>query len=189
MCYQQTNIKTGVRFPVLSQGGASSNSPSGGAGLSCIGTRMPSSPLRHLAVCMVCLVLAGCATPTTTVDFDAPRGSSIKVEKERVVLAPSPLVLKQRTESAALNKDGYSIDMQFADPVSGASLPITGKLYVYRARLSDVDTMARNSFTIPPEKVEALKQGAAVTIEGMSADGGKLLYRAILGLRRNVPPR
>jgi hypothetical protein len=50
--------------------------------------------------------------------------------------------------------------------------------------LSDVDVLARNFFRIPHDKITSLKQGAAVTIEGLSADGTKMLYRAVLGVCR-----
>jgi hypothetical protein len=48
--------------------------------------------------------------------------------------------------------------------------------------LTDVDVLARNFFRIPPDKVASLRQGAAVTIEGLSADGTKKLYRTVLGV-------
>jgi hypothetical protein len=127
----------------------------------------------------------GCSSPKTQIDFDSPTNSVLQLGKSSYVF-PGTATFEQRTKDPMHNEEGYNVNIDIADAASpGGRLPVTGKLYVFRSSLSDVDRMARNMFSIPPEKIQALKQGAAVTIEGMSADGGKLLYRAILGLRKN----
>lgn len=142
----------------------------------------------RLIVCSLsalAFLCGGCGSPKTQIDFNAPPGSVLSQGRKSFVF-PGTGTFDQRTENATRNENGYDVNIDVADATSpGGKLPVTGKLYVFKARLSDVDQMARNLFSIPPEKIEAMKQGAAVTIEGMSADGGKLLYRAILGLRRH----
>lgn len=142
--------------------------------------------LVPLAIAALC---AGCSSPRTQIDFNSPPGSVLQHGKNSYVF-PGVAAFDQRTKDPLRNEDGYDVNIDVADAASpGGRLPVTGKLYVFVTPLSDVDRMARNLFSIPPEKIQALKQGAAVTIEGMSADGGKLLYRAILGLRRNDTTR
>lgn len=129
------------------------------------------------------LLLTACKSPTV-VDLASPTGSTLTLGG-KVYPFPSVVSLKQRTKKPQETDGAYDISLMIDDPASpGGFVPATGKLYVYSVALTDVDRMARNHFSIPAEKIEALKSGAAVTIEGLSADGGKLLYRAIIGLRR-----
>ena len=117
----------------------------------------------------------------TTIDFANPEGAEITIKKKDFVF-PAAVSLAQRTPSIGQPTNGY--DVQLDIPDGGKVLNTHGKLYVYRVMFTDVDVLARNYFRIPKEKIEALKRGAAVTIEGFSADGGKRVYSAIIGVTK-----
>ena len=137
--------------------------------------------MRTTCISVLCLFMAGCAS--TTIDFADPPRSKIDIESKKYVF-PVAVRLRQKTRLATAI-GGYDIEIDLPDSTSqGEVLESYGKLYVYKTPLTDVDRLARNFFRIPEEKMEALKKGAAVTIEGYSADGHKLLYRAVIGLKK-----
>lgn len=128
------------------------------------------------------IMATSCAT-ITTVDFDSPQGSKMTLRNKKYVF-PVAVRLTQQT-APYLAENGYDIEIDIADSTCPSGfLTAKGKIYVYKTMLSDVDMLARNFFRIPQDKIESLRQGAAVTIEGMSADGGKRLYRAVLGMKK-----
>ena len=127
------------------------------------------------------LLLSGCAS--TTIDFSEPARTKLSIRSRRYVF-PTAIRLSQRTP-AQVDKNGYRIELDIPDPANrGRLLTAYGKLYVYKVILSDVDRLARNFFRIPDEKIESLKRGAAITIEGLSADKSKRLYKAVIGLKK-----
>lgn len=135
-----------------------------------------------LVLAILSLGVAGCGT-MTVIDFATPEGSKMTL-KEQVYTFPVAVPLTQKTERP-LTVNGYPIQIDIVDADSpGGILPVSGFIYVYETELSDVDLMARNYFRIPAEKILALKQGAAVIIEGFSADANKPLYRAVLGVKK-----
>lgn len=136
--------------------------------------------VRVLGVLACVAAVSGCAS-VTTIDFADPVGAEITIKKKDFVF-PVAVRLAQRTATIGPTTKGYDIELDIPD--GNSVLKTHGKLYVYTVTLSDVDRLARNYFRVPSEKVAALKKGAAVTIEGFSADGGKLVYRAILGVTK-----
>ncbi len=129
-----------------------------------------------------CLWLSGCGT-MTAIDFATPEGSKLQLKGESYTF-PATVKINQRTQRP-LTENGYPVQIDIADTESaGGMLAVSGVLYVYNVELSDVDLLARNYFRIPQEKILALKQGAAVIIEGFSADANKPLYRAVLGAKK-----
>jgi hypothetical protein len=139
--------------------------------------------LRLSGLPIALLVTLGCAT-RTAIDFESPRGSQLRL-REKSYVFPCAVRLPQRTAPLLAN-NGYAIEIEIADAKSpGGVLATRGVFYVYRTMLSDVDVLARNFFRIPEDKIGSLRDGAAVTIEGLSAEGGKLLYRAVLGLQKD----
>lgn len=125
--------------------------------------------------------LTGCAS--TTIDFAEPAGADLSIRGLSYKM-PAAVRLRQRTPYYQA-VGAYDFIINIPDRASpGGVLPAYGRVYVYQTPLSDVDRLARNFFRIPKEKIDALKEGAAVTIEGYSADGGKRLYRAVVGLRK-----
>jgi hypothetical protein len=138
--------------------------------------------LGHLfAVALVGFLAQGCSS-ITTIDFDTPVGSKLRLKNEQYVF-PAAVRLSQKTPTPKIAQNGYDIEIDIAQ--GDDFLTASGKLYVFEATLTDVDALARNYFRIPQSKIDSLSEGAAVTIEGMSADDGKLLYRAILGMKRS----
>ena len=130
---------------------------------------------------LVALLLSGCAS--TTIDFTEPPETKLSIRRKNYVF-PIAVRLPQRTPSL-VDKTGYNIELDIPDSANpGTALTAYGKLYVYKVALSDVDRLARNFFRIPDEKIASLKSGAAVTIEGLSADRSKRLYKAVIGLKK-----
>ncbi|MBN2450713.1 MAG: hypothetical protein JXR77_10005 [Lentisphaeria bacterium] len=142
--------------------------------------------LMILLLCCVGIAGTGCRT-TTTIDFEEPGGTAL-VMGSRTYQFPAQMKLPQRTPP------GTTVggrDVVFIIPHAAAperQVVAKGLLYVYKVQLSDVDRLARNYFRITSDKIQSLLEGAAVTIEGLSADGAKELYRVVIGLDRENAP-
>ena len=139
---------------------------------------------RIVALAVLALAFCGCGT-MTAINFATPEGSKVTL-KDKVYTFPVTVPLTQRTQRP-LPENGYPIKIDIADPDStNGFMQVAGFMYVYKTELSDVDLMAVNYFRIPAEKIISLKQGAAVIIEGFSADANKPLYRAVLGAKKEA---
>lgn len=136
-----------------------------------------------LAAVLCGAVVLGSGCRTTTIDFEEPAGTTFVLGRKTQQF-PVQVRMRQRTVPGTTSR-GKPVVFVISDGAGpGSRVVAKGLIYVYKVALSDVDRLARNYFRITADKIQSLREGAAVTIEGLSADGGKELYRVVIGLDR-----
>jgi hypothetical protein len=115
----------------------------------------------------------------TKVDFVAPAGSVLRLEKRQYTL-PATVALERPGDKGKANRK----NVNFVFPnVNGQTLVADGVILVFGYDETDVDRLASNTCTIGPDQLQQAAGGYAVIFEGTSASGQKI-YRMTIGKKR-----